>query len=47
MAASAEQTFAEPRRGEFHGQSERVEKLAAKLDQGGDPEVRAAAMELV
>jgi len=47
MAASAEQTFAEPRRGEFHGQSERVEKLAAMLDQAGDPEVRASALELV
>jgi Fe-S cluster biogenesis protein NfuA len=46
MAASVEQTFAAPR-GEFRGQSERVEKLAAKLDQAGDPEVRAAALELV
>ena len=47
MAASAEQPMAAPRRGEFRAQSERVEKLAAKLEQGGDPEVRAAALELV
>src|SRR6202167_1229700 len=47
MAASAEQPMAAPRRGEFRAQSEHVEKLAAKLDQGGDPEVRAAALELV
>jgi hypothetical protein len=47
MAASAEQPMAAPRRGEFRAQSEHVEKLAAKLDQAGDPEVRAAALELV
>jgi len=47
MAASAEQPVAARRRGEFHAQTERVEKLAAKLDQAGDPEVRAAALELV
>jgi Fe-S cluster biogenesis protein NfuA len=47
MAASAEQTIAAPRRGEFRGQSEQVEKLAARLDQAGDPEVRAAALQLV
>src|ERR1700690_835622 len=47
MAASAEQPIAAPRRGEFRAQSEHVEKLAAKLDQAGDPEVRAAALELV
>src|SRR6202020_26292 len=47
MAASAEQPIAAPRRGEFRGQSDRVEKLAANLDQAGDPEVRAAALELV
>src|SRR5580698_2235378 len=47
MAASAEQPMAEPRRGEFRAQSEHVERLAAKLDQAGDPEVRAAALELV
>ncbi|MGI8772884.1 MAG: NifU family protein [Acidobacteriaceae bacterium] len=47
MAASAEQPIAAPGRGEFHAQTERVEKLASKLDQAGDPEVRAAALELV
>ena len=47
MAASAEQPVAPAKRGEFRGQSERVEKLAATLDQCGDPEVRAAALELV
>ena len=47
MAASAEQPMTAPRRGEFRAQSEHVEKLAAKLDQAGDPEVRAAALELV
>jgi Fe-S cluster biogenesis protein NfuA len=47
MAAKAEQPMAAPRRGEFRAQSEQVEKLAAKLDQAGDPEVRAAALELV
>lgn len=47
MAASTEQAVSAPRRGEFHAQSERIEKLASKLDQAGDPEVRAAALELV
>src|SRR5271163_582238 len=45
--AAAEQTIAAPRRGEFRAQTDRVEKLAAKLDLAGDPEVRAAALELV
>jgi Fe-S cluster biogenesis protein NfuA len=31
----------------FKAQTERVEKLAAKLDQANDPETRAAALELV
>jgi Fe-S cluster biogenesis protein NfuA len=47
MAAIVEQPVDAPRRGEFRAESERVEKLAAKLDQAGDPEVRAAALELV
>jgi Fe-S cluster biogenesis protein NfuA len=47
MAASAEQPVEAQRRGEFHAQTERVEKLAAKLDQAADPEVRAAALGLV
>jgi Fe-S cluster biogenesis protein NfuA len=45
--AAAEQTIAAPRRGVFRAQTDRVEKLAAKLDLAGDPEVRAAAFELV
>src|ERR1700757_5242753 len=47
MAAGIEQPTAPPKRGEFRAQTERVEKLAGKLDQAGDPEVRAAALELV
>jgi len=45
--AAAEQTIAAPRRGEFRAQTDRVEKLATKLDLAGDPEVRAAALELI
>jgi Fe-S cluster biogenesis protein NfuA len=45
--AAAEQAIAAPRRREFRAQTDRVEKLAAKLDLAGDPEVRAAALELV
>jgi Fe-S cluster biogenesis protein NfuA len=45
--AAAEQPIAAPRRGEFRAQTDRVEKLAAKLDLAGDPEVRAAALKLV
>ena len=47
MAAKAEPPMAAPRRGEFRAQSEHVEKLAATLEQAGDPEIRAAALELV
>src|ERR1700761_7499943 len=47
MAAKAEPQIAAPRRGDFRVQSEHVEKLAARLDECGDPEVRAAALELV
>jgi Fe-S cluster biogenesis protein NfuA len=47
VAAHAEGPVATPRRGEFRAQSEHVEKLAARLDECGDPEVRAAALELV
>ena len=36
-----------PQRGEFRLQAERVEKLAALLERAGEPEVRAAALELV
>ena len=34
-------------RGQFSAKTERVEMLAAKLDQANDPEVRATALELV
>jgi Fe-S cluster biogenesis protein NfuA len=47
MAASVGQSIAPPGRSEFRVRSERVEKLAAKLDQANDPEVRATALELV
>jgi Fe-S cluster biogenesis protein NfuA len=47
MAASVQHPIAPPARGQFSIQTERVEKLAAKLDQAKDPEVRAAALELV
>ncbi len=36
-----------PQRGEFRLQTERVEKLAAKLQNANDPELRAAALDLV
>jgi Fe-S cluster biogenesis protein NfuA len=36
-----------PQRGKFRLQAERVEKLAALLERAGEPEVRAAALELV
>ena len=39
--------IAAPRRGEFRLQTERVEKLAARLESAGDPEIRAAALDLV
>jgi Fe-S cluster biogenesis protein NfuA len=36
-----------PKRGEFRLQTERVEKLAARLESAGDPEIRATALDLV
>jgi Fe-S cluster biogenesis protein NfuA len=36
-----------PQPGEFRLQTERVEKLAAKLEKANDPETRAAALDLV
>jgi Fe-S cluster biogenesis protein NfuA len=36
-----------PQRGEFSLQTERVEKLAARLESAGDPEIRATALDLV
>jgi Fe-S cluster biogenesis protein NfuA len=57
MAASAQiaavinsiapEPLAAPVPGEFRLQSERVEKLAAKLEQANDPETRAAALDLL
>src|ERR1700726_2688890 len=38
---------APPERGQFHLQTQRVEKLAARLESAGDPEIRAAALDLV
>jgi Fe-S cluster biogenesis protein NfuA len=42
-----DQTTGAPKRGEFRLQTERVEKLAAKLQSAGDPEIRATALDLV
>src|ERR1700692_2182652 len=56
MMAAASQTdiqpevggsIAPPQRGEFRLQTERVEKLAARLESSGDPEIRATALDLV
>jgi len=51
MAASAQtagsDSIAAPQRGEFRVQTERVEKLAARLQSAGDPELRATALDLV
>ena len=46
MAATV-QPLSPPRRGEFRLETERIEKLAAKLENAGDPETRAAALDLV
>jgi Fe-S cluster biogenesis protein NfuA len=40
-------TIAPPQRSPFRLQTERVEKLAARLESAGDPEVRATALDLV
>jgi Fe-S cluster biogenesis protein NfuA len=51
MAASVQpivvESIAKPKPGKFRLQTERIEKLAAKLETGGDPEIRAAALDLV
>ena len=58
MAAAAQTTdrahketsgraIAPPSRGEFRVKTERVEKLAARLESAGDPEIRATALDLV
>lgn len=46
MAASVQPVRA-PAKGEFRLQTERIEKLAATLQSAGDPEIRAAALDLV
>jgi Fe-S cluster biogenesis protein NfuA len=43
----AAQPLSAPPPGEFSLQTARVEKLAAKLENAGDPETRAAALDLV
>lgn len=45
--AAIVQPISPPPRGEFRLQTERVEKLAAKLENAGDPETRAAALDLL
>ena len=51
MAASVQpivvESIAKPEPGKFRLQTERIEKLAAKLETSGDPEGRAAALDLV
>jgi Fe-S cluster biogenesis protein NfuA len=39
--------IAPPQRGKFRLQTERVEKLAARLESAGDPETRTTALDLV
>ncbi|MEO6964429.1 MAG: NifU family protein [Acidobacteriaceae bacterium] len=46
MAATV-QAILPPQPGEFHLKTERIEKLAATLQNAGDPETRAAALDLV
>src|ERR1700675_1117525 len=40
-------SIAPPARGQFRGQGRGVENLAARLESAGDPEIRAAALDLV
>jgi Fe-S cluster biogenesis protein NfuA len=47
VAAIAPEPMAAPAPGEFRLQTERVEKLAARLEKANDPETRAAALDLV
>jgi Fe-S cluster biogenesis protein NfuA len=47
MAASVDPTVNIAEKREFRVHTERVEKLVARLDNGGDPELRAIALELV
>ena len=45
--ATTVQPISAPQRGEFHLETKRIETLAAKLENSGDPETRAAALDLV
>jgi Fe-S cluster biogenesis protein NfuA len=47
MAASAEATASIAGKREFRVHTERVDRLVARLDGGGNPELRAVALELV
>jgi Fe-S cluster biogenesis protein NfuA len=47
MAASAEATASIAEKREFRIHTDRVDKLVARLDSGGNPELRAVALELV
>ena len=47
ISGAPAEAISAPPQGEFRLQSERVEKLAARLQAAGDPEVRAAALDLV
>jgi len=46
-SAGSSTPISPPQPGEFRLQTERVEKLVAKLEKAGDPEIRAAALDLV
>jgi Fe-S cluster biogenesis protein NfuA len=45
--ATSLQPIDAPQRGEFHLETQRIEKLATRLENAGDPETRAAALDLV
>jgi Fe-S cluster biogenesis protein NfuA len=47
VASISQAPLPAPAPGEFRLQTERVEKLAAKLEKANDPETRAAALDLV
>jgi Fe-S cluster biogenesis protein NfuA len=47
VASISQEPLPAPAPGEFRLQTERVEKLAAKLEKANDPETRAAALDLV
>ncbi|MEO6966811.1 MAG: NifU family protein [Acidobacteriaceae bacterium] len=47
MQTVSDAKLSAPKRGEFRLETERIEKLAAKLQSAGDPEIRATALDLV